>query len=133
MGSGKSNYLEDAILNHILGGPDYVRPGVIYVALLTAAPTEGGSGVEVAGNGYARVGITNNSTNWPAASSGKKSNALVIVFPTPLNPWGTITAFALFDRAVGGQMLYYGGLQPTAIAAAQTVVFPAGTLEIYEL
>ena len=125
--------MEDAILNHILGGPDYVRPGVIYVALLTAAPTEGGAGVEVAGNGYARVPVTNNSTNWPAAVNGKKSNALVIVFPTPLNTWGTITAFALFNSAAGGQMLYYGDLPPSTIAAAQTVVFPAGTLEIYEL
>jgi hypothetical protein len=108
--AGKSDYMENKVLD-IIGGTTFSAPATIYVALYTAAPTDAGGGTEVSGGSYARVAVTNNATNWPAASAGAKSNGTDIVFPAPTANWGTIVAFALFDAAAGN-MLYWGLVTP---------------------
>jgi hypothetical protein len=85
--AGKSEYLENAILDHVLGGPDYTRPGTLYIALYTVAPTDAGGGTEVAGGSYARVAVTNNSTNFPAAAGGAKTNGTLIEFAEATANW----------------------------------------------
>jgi hypothetical protein len=54
MPGSKSNYLENKLLDHVYGGPDYPRPATVYVALFTAAPTDSGGGTEVSGSGVSR-------------------------------------------------------------------------------
>ena len=132
---GKSDFLENKTLDHMLGGPDYVRPATVYVALFSDVPSDAGIGNEIAGNAYARVAVTNNAANWPAATGGVKSNGIEIVFPTPSAAWGNVVAFAIFDAAVGGNMLVSGDLKQrlSVTGTDKTVVFPAGTLEIVEL
>jgi hypothetical protein len=115
MGS-KSDYLENKVLDHVLGGGDYSRPATVYVALFTATPSDSGGGTEVSGGSYARASVTNNATNWPAASDGSKSNGTAIVFPAPTANWGTITSFGIFDAASSGNLLYWG-----ALSASKTV------------
>ena len=66
--------------------------------------TEPGSGSS------ARVTVTNNATNWPAASGGAKANGIEIAFPTATAPWGTVTHFAVYDAVSGGNMLLWGAL-----------------------
>jgi hypothetical protein len=125
----KSDFLENAILDHMLGGPDYVRPANVHVALFTAAPSDAGGGTEVTGGSYARAAVVNNATNWPAASGGSKSNGTQIIFPTPSAPWGTVTHFGIFDEASGGNLLRWGALTvQKTIGAGDPVYFPAGTL-----
>lgn len=129
----KSNYLENAILDHILGGPDFTRPATVYVSLHTADPTDAGTGTEVSGNGYARVAVTNNATNWPAASSGAKSNGTTITFPTATGSWGTVSHFGIWDAATNGNLLYHGALNASkAIADGDTASFGVGDLDITE-
>ena len=53
MAGSKSDYLENEILDHVLGGADYSRPATVYIALYTAAPTDAGGGTEVTGGSYA--------------------------------------------------------------------------------
>ena len=49
------------------------------------------SGVEVSGNGYARVAITNNVTNFPAAAAGVQTNGTEIAWPQATGGnWGLI-------------------------------------------
>jgi hypothetical protein len=132
MGS-KSNYLENAILNHVLGGQTYTPPATVYVALFTAAPGEAGGGTEVSGGGYSRVAVANNTTNWPTTSNGQKSNANAITFPQATANWGTIVAWGLFDAATGGNLLYYGDVSPSrAVNAGDTAQFAAGALTFTE-
>src|SRR5690606_1282100 len=100
--------------------------------LSTTAPTQaGGNFKEPSGNGYARVAVTNNSTNWPAASNGAKSNANAITFPQATGSWGTVTHFGIFDAATSGNLLAWGELsQSKAISAGDTPYFAAGSLTL---
>lgn len=133
MGS-KSNYLENKVLDGVLGGTNYSQAATVYLALSTADPTEsGGSIAEPSGNNYSRLAVTNNSTNWPAASSGAKSNGVDLTMATPSGTWGTVTNFAIFDASSGGNMLYYGALGTSkTINSGDTVVFSAGQIALTE-
>lgn len=132
MGS-KSNYLENALLDHVYGGGDYTRPGTIYVALFTVAPTDSGGGTEVTGGSYSRAAVTNNATNWPAASGGAKSNGTEISFTTATANWGTVVAFALMDAATSGNQLNWGDVSPNkAINTGDTAKFAVGDIDITE-
>lgn len=129
----KSDYLENEILDHILGGSDYTRPATVYVAIYTATPNDAGGGTEVSGGSYARAAVTNNATNWPAASGGAKSNGSAITFPTPTAGWGTATSFGIFDASTGGNLLYYGNLSANkTIDIDDSVSFAIGALDITE-
>jgi len=97
MAGSKSDFLELKLLDHVLGNTAYTAPTIVYVALYTVAPTDAGGGTEVTGGAYARVAVTNNITNWPAAAGGLKSNGTEIVFPTATASWGTVVAFAVLD------------------------------------
>jgi hypothetical protein len=98
----------------------------------TADPLDDGSGIaEPAGGSYARVAVTNNATNWPAASGGAKSNGTAIAFPQATASWGVITHFFCSDLATGGNMLGHGSLTASkTIDSGDTLSFPIGDLDI---
>lgn len=130
MGS-KSNYLENALLNYVLGRTPWTPPDSVYVALYTVAPGENSSGTEVSstGTGYTRVQVPNDTTYWPTTSNGQKSNAMDIVWPIAQSDWGTVVAWALCDAATGGNILIYGDVQPSRpVIAGDIPRFQAGTL-----
>lgn len=115
--SAFSSDLEDKVMNHILGGGDYTRLATVYLALFTAAPNETGGGTEVSGSGYARLAITNNATNFPAASGGQKTNGTALTFPAASGgSWGTVSHWALMSASSGGVILFFG-----AFSAAKTI------------
>lgn len=133
MAGSKSNYLESEILDHILGGADWARPGTVYLALYTTAPSDAGGGVEVSAGNYVRLSITNNATNFPAAVSGAKSNGVDLVFPEATNAWGLIIAWALFDAQTTGNMLYWGDFTQTqTIGVGSAAKVKAGDLDFSE-
>lgn len=128
MGS-KSDYLENKVLDGVLGGPALSLAATVYVALFTVAPSDAGGGTEVTGGSYARVAVTNNATNFPAAAGGSKSNGTEITFVEATASWGTIVASAVFDAASGGNMLLHGTVTtPKAIESGDTARFPAGSI-----
>ncbi len=108
-GTGVSNQTLDAWL-----GSTTLGPGTVYVALFTAAPTAAGGGTEVSGGGYARVAVTNNATNFPAASAASKSNGAAIDFGTASADWNTITHAAVVKTSAGAlgttDIIYAGPL-----------------------
>lgn len=126
-----SNYLELAILDHILGGPDYTRPATVYLSLHTADPGETGAS-ETSGTGYARKSVTNNNTNFPAAAAGAKSLNVTTTFATPgAGGWGSVTHFGIWDAASSGNFLFGGALAiAKVINEADTVSFAGGTLTV---
>lgn len=133
MPGSKSDYLENKLLDHVLGGAIYTRPVTVYVALYTVAPTDAGGGTEVSGGSYARVAVTNNATKWPAASGGAKSNGQEITFPTATASWGEAVAFAILDAASAGNFMYWGDLTtPKTIGNGDTAKFGVGDLDITE-
>ena len=125
-----SDVYENNALDALLG-PGFTRPATVYVALYTAMPTDAGGGTEVAGNGYARVAVPNDSTNWPVAISGQKKNGTAIVFPQATGSWGTIVGFGLFDAATAGIMICWGALGTSKpVAAGETPQFAANAIMI---
>lgn len=139
MPGSKGDTLEQSMLNHVLGGPDYVRPGTVYVAAFTVAPSDAGGGTEVStagGTNYARVAVTNNSTNWPAAtgtSPASKTNGTAINFNVAGAAWGTVVAGAVYDAPTGGTLLYWGTLAANkTIDANDQLVFAPSAITFTE-
>lgn len=126
--AGKSDYLENKILEHVLKNTSYTSPTTVYMALFTAAPSDAGGGTEVSTNNYARTAIT-----FGAASSGAISNSSAVTFPTPSGSWGACTHFGIFDAATVGNLLYWGALTQTETPLSGNVVqFPIGDIDITE-
>lgn len=127
------DYLENELLDHVWGNSSYSAPATLYVGLSTTLPTDAGGNItEPSGaNGYARVAVTNNLTNWPAAVGGAKSNGSAITFPTATGGWGTVGYFIIMDLASGGNMIGYGSLtNPKTIDSGDTASFAIGDLDI---
>ena len=104
--SGFSDFLELEVLDHVFGAATYTPPATLYVALYTVIPTDANaSGTEVTGGSYARVAVTNNLTNFPAAAAGAKANGTAITFPAPTANWGIVVGFAIYDAATVGNEL----------------------------
>lgn len=133
MGSA-SNTAENYILDAMLGdGRSADFPATVYIALFADSPNDAGGGTEVDGGttGYERLSVDNNSTNWPAASGGLKSNALLLQFATALEDWGTITDWAIMSDSTAGWALAYGSLaSPINGDTGFAPFFAAGDLQV---
>lgn len=126
-----SNFLELELLDHVFGAAAYTAPATLYFALFTVTPSDSGGGTEVAGGSYARVGMTNNATNFPAASGGAKSNGVAITFPAATAAWGTVVAMGVFDAGSGGNLLAWGALTTSkTISNGDTASFPIGDFDV---
>ena len=108
MGS-KSDYLENKILDHVLGQASFTQP-TPYLALYTTAPNDAGGGTEVSGGSYARQAV---AASFGAASGGSSANTADISFPQATALWGEIEAFGLLDASGAGNLLYWGYLTQT--------------------
>ena len=101
--SAMSDYLENEILDHILGTGAYTMPSNIYVGLSTGSFNDDNSGTELTGNGYARV-----ATTFGAAASGTASNDAAVEFSAATGSWGTVSHFGIFDASSAGNLLIHG-------------------------
>lgn len=94
------------------GAQSTFAPATWYLGLSTTLPSDDGSNfTEPTGGSYARVALTNNSTNFPAAANSNgvtsKSNGAKFTFPNPTGNWGNIVAFGFFLAASGGVPEYW--------------------------
>jgi hypothetical protein len=107
-------------------------PTTHYIGLSTTTPTNTGTNVtEPSGGSYARVAVTNNATNWPAASARAKSNGVAITFPVASASWGTATHFVIYDASSGGTFVAWGALSgATTIGNGVQCSFAIGDLDI---
>lgn len=128
MAGGKSDSYENTILDVALGNG---TPATMYWGLVSAF-TGDGTYTEATGGGYARVGQTNNSTNFPAASGGSKSNGTQVAFATAnadiaVDPT-RIVGWILADASSAGNVRYYGefvGTPQVFVVKASTDTFTA--------
>jgi hypothetical protein len=131
--AGKTDFLENELLDHVLRNAAYTSPSAVYCALFTAAPNDAytsgtPTGTEVSGNNYSRVAIT-----FGAASGGAVANSAAVEFPVPSGSWGTVTHFGVFDASTAGNLLYWGALTASqAIASGNDVTIPIGDLDVTE-
>jgi hypothetical protein len=132
-----STYLDTQLNKMVFGGTAYTVPTTLYVGLSTTTPSANGTGVtEPSGGGYARVAVTNNTTNWAPAgtqpSTGQQQiNNTAITFPSATASWGTVTYVVIYDAPTGGNLLAFGALTTSqTINSGDTASFAAGALTI---
>jgi len=128
--SAASDYLENALLDHVLGGTSFGQPANLYVGLFTGTPNsnlEAGTLTdEVSGGNYTRKAVT-----FSAASSGTASNSATVTFDTATANWGTITSVAVIDASTGGNVLFYGSVTASkTIESGDTFQIASGNLTI---
>lgn len=135
MAGGKGNTLANAILDHVLGGPDYSRISNVYIALYTASPTSSGGGTEVStsATAYGRQTVVNTTASWTATSGGVKSNINLIDFGTATGNWGTVVAGTIMSDPSTGYILYFGPLTTSkTISTGDGFRIPIGGLVLTE-
>ena len=125
-----SNFLENAIMDHIFGKANYA-PGMIAIGLGVATDdTDANELAEI--NNYARVVLS--SSDWTTAVNGRIENALSVSFPQATGgAWGVVTHFILFNSGTygAGQMILSGGFAPELNFVEDAFqIFLAGELEI---
>jgi len=112
------------LLNKDFGATNYTATATWYVGLRAG-------GTELSGNGYARVAVTNNTTNFPNIAANIMVNGTVITFPAASADWATADEVCLFIASSGGTPKYTGILDsPVTVRSGQTRQFAAGDLKI---
>lgn len=124
--SAMSDYLENKVLDHILGTTSYTMPSAVYVGLSTGSFADDNSGTELSGSGYARVAATFN-----AAASGATDNASAVQFSAATGSWGTVSHFGIFDASTAGNLLIHGAFTTAKVIASGDILkIDAGDLDI---
>jgi hypothetical protein len=124
--SAMSDYLENEILDHILGTGSYTMPTTVYVGLATGSFGDDASGSELTGNNYSRV-----SASFSAASGGTTSNSAAIEFAAATGSWGSVSHFGIFDAASSGNLLIHGAFSAAkTIASGDILRIAAGDLDV---
>jgi len=129
-----ADYLENALLNHILRATSYTSPGTnVWIALYTSATTDTGGGTEVSGGSYARVRVQGTGA-WDAPSNGATANTGAITFTQASANWGTITHVAIKDSSTStgsDNHLYHGSLTSSKVVNnGDTFSFAAGDFDV---
>lgn len=121
-----NDYLRNKVIDWLLRAQAYTPASTMYVALTTTNATHTvGSGTEVSGGSYARVGVVAgmSATGWAGtqsagstvASTGSGASAVTsnngtITFPAPTANWGVVTGWTTWDALTVGNMLFFGPL-----------------------
>lgn len=131
MAGSFSDYLENKVLDEVFGATAFAAPATVYVELYTAAPSDAGGGTPVSGGSYARLAVTNNTTNFPNASGGSKTNGTAFTWGAASANWGTIVAMGFFDASSAGNLLAWADLTTSkAVNTGDIASFPASSITI---
>lgn len=88
---------------------------------------------EPVGNGYARVSIINDRTNFPFPSTGVATttvNGAAFTFPAATGSWGTVKHWFLWDDDSGIPLVHGPLTSFRAVESGDLVLIPAGWMII---
>ena len=133
--SDMTDYMESGLANSMLrGNPDsWALPTGIYVGLVTSVPSDGDPTVnELSGNGYTRVQVVQNTSNWTAVGvDGLTENAAAIEFPEATADWDTASGVVICDAGSGGNCYMKGTLTtPRQALSGDVLRFKSGDLSV---
>ena len=113
--TGVSNAWKSSFFSYFFGGTAIPAfPATFFLAAFTVMPADDGTGgteVTIGQGGYARISVTNNTTNFPAAAAANptvSSMAVSFSFPTATADWASganIVGFGLYSAATAGTFL----------------------------
>lgn len=127
-----TNYALSAIMVRVLGSTALTPPATYYVGLSSTTPTQVATSTwnvtepSIGVNAYARVAVTNNTTNFGPISVEPSAgytiqNLTAITFTASTGAWGsgaTYTNGLLWDASSGGNLWAYGLLTPSVVVNA---------------
>jgi len=122
-----SDYLENALVNHVLRNTALTSPITVHLALFNANPTDANiTANEVATASYARQTVT--FTN---PVDGATDNTAEIAFAQATESWGNVTHIGIYDASTLGNLLYHGALSVAkTVDTNDTFKISAGNLDI---
>ena len=135
--SAASNYTEANVINSLLRGVAFPVPSTVYIGLHTSDPTDAGGNEVSTTNWPAYVrrdaavgGVV--SSGWAAPTDGVTTNAKQITYPGMNGASNvTVTHWALYDAATGGNMLAHAVLQTArTLQPGDVFVFDIGSLTV---
>ena len=105
-------------------------PATLYAAFFTGATDGLTGGTEAAGGNYSRTAVTNNTTNFPAASGGVVTLGVNFSGPRSSAAWGTVNCIRFYTASSGGTLVLGSLLTPTVTVDATgiTITIEAGSL-----
>lgn len=124
MMANMSNYLRDALGDHVVLGTTYTPPADLYVGLCSVAPDAASIGTEVTGGSYARQLVTYTAD---AGGAGLYTNPLVTFADMPAE---SVVGLIIMDAATGGNFLFFDSYAAVTVAATDTYVIAADTMKI---
>ncbi len=128
--SAASDYLEDKLLDHVLGNTAFTQPSNIYLALFTAdtglEANSPSAEISTSGTAYGRQ-----SVSFAASSSGSASTSATVTFSAATANWGTVTHVAVMDASTSGNVLFYGAVTTSkTIESGDTFQVSSGNLTV---
>lgn len=112
------------LLNLDFNGTSYTPPATWYVGFRN-------NGVELVGNGYARIALTADSTNFPATAVKSISNGVEFETPQATGDWDQADEVGLWAASTGGSPRYYDLLDaPFTLLNGRKRTFAVGALQI---
>jgi len=131
-----SDYLEQAIYNHIFRDATFAKPTTIAIGLTLDVPLDDGTYTEVPNtNGYARYTNAYGDARWTEMlAAGEGENVVEFAFnPANGGDWGTVSGVIITDDPTWntGNVLLHGALTSARnVQDGDTFKFNAGSLEI---
>ena len=133
-----SDYLEQALFNHIFRFAEFSKPTEVAIALLTNPATDAHTGATMpelpSANGYERVTNASGDAFWDAhGTAGPGDNASEIAFATATGNWGYVSGVAILDSNThgAGNILVHSTLTtPRIVLSGDVAKFNAGELDI---
>jgi len=134
-----SDYLENAIFDHIFRTATFSKPTTLYVALCSGVPISSNTGAnipELANAGaYARatIGAPANTLFGAQPADNYGGNNAVITFTAASANWAQVSGCAIVDSATygAGNVLLWGALTtPKNVGTGDTFSFPVSGIQI---
>lgn len=126
------NFLEDEVLEHVVGKSAYTSP-TVYVGLSSTTPAEDATNITEPSTGsYARVATA--AIDWNNASTGSIDTANAVGFAAATGDWvagANLTHLVVFDALTTGNALFFGSLAVSKpVLSGDTASFPAGDITV---
>lgn len=119
-----TDYHGSRLLNLDFNGASYIPVTTWHVGFRN-------NGVELSGNGYARIALAANTTNFPTVAVKTITNGVEFTTPVASGDWSQADEVGLWDAASGGNLRYYDLLDaPFTLLNGRSRTFAIGSLSI---
>lgn len=122
----------NALLNLRYGSVTYTPASTLYLAAFLVNPSmpDGTGFTEVTADGYARLQITNNATNFPDAANGVKTNGVDFEWATATAAWGNVIGIGIFTVLTAGAPIDWFSGATATINIGNSLRIRAGQLQM---